>query len=57
MAPTPRKPRSTAPDQRHLRACVASWSPAHREIIQLVYYQRRGVEEAGANHPAFPRAR
>lgn len=31
-----------------LRACIAKLSPAHREIIDLVYYHERSVEEAGA---------
>ena len=31
-----------------LRACVAKLSPAHREIINLVYYHEKSVEEAGA---------
>jgi RNA polymerase sigma-70 factor (ECF subfamily) len=31
-----------------LRACVAKLSPAHREIIDLVYYREKTVEEAGA---------
>jgi RNA polymerase sigma-70 factor, ECF subfamily len=31
-----------------LRACVAKLSPAHREIITLVYYHEKSVEEAGA---------
>ena len=31
-----------------LRACVAKLSPAHREIIDLVYYHEKSVEEAGA---------
>ncbi|HET6839866.1 MAG TPA: sigma-70 family RNA polymerase sigma factor [Bradyrhizobium sp.] len=30
-----------------LRACIAKLSPAHREIIDLVYYHERSVEEAG----------
>ncbi len=30
-----------------LRACVARLSPAHREIINLVYYHEKSVEEAG----------
>jgi RNA polymerase sigma-70 factor, ECF subfamily len=30
-----------------LRACVAKLSPAHREIINLVYYHEMSVEEAG----------
>ena len=30
-----------------LRACVAKLSPAHREIIHLVYYHEKSVEEAG----------
>jgi RNA polymerase sigma-70 factor, ECF subfamily len=30
-----------------LRACVAKLSPAHREIIDLVYYHEKSVEEAG----------
>ena len=28
-----------------LRACVAKLSPAHREIINLVYYHEKSVEE------------
>jgi RNA polymerase sigma-70 factor (ECF subfamily) len=31
-----------------LRACVAKLSPAHREIINLVYYHEKSVEEVGA---------
>ncbi len=31
-----------------LRACIAKLSPAHREIIDLVYYHEKSVEEAGA---------
>lgn len=31
-----------------LRACVAKLSSAHREIINLVYYHEKSVEEAGA---------
>jgi RNA polymerase sigma-70 factor (ECF subfamily) len=30
-----------------LRACVARLSPAHREIINLVYYHEKTVEEVG----------
>lgn len=30
-----------------LRACVEKLSPAHREIINLVYYHEKTVEEAG----------
>ena len=30
-----------------LRACVAKLSPAHREIITLVYYHEKSVEEVG----------
>jgi len=30
-----------------LRACIAKLSPAHREIIHLVYYHEKSVEEAG----------
>jgi len=30
-----------------LRACVAKLSPAHREIINLVYYHEKTVEEVG----------
>ncbi|MGM4921223.1 sigma-70 family RNA polymerase sigma factor [Tardiphaga sp. 813_E8_N1_3] len=29
-----------------LRACVAKLSPAHREIVNLVYYHEKSVEEA-----------
>jgi RNA polymerase sigma-70 factor (ECF subfamily) len=31
-----------------LRACITRLSPAHREIIDLVYYHEKSVEEAGA---------
>lgn len=31
-----------------LRSCIAKLSPAHREIIDLVYYHEKSVEEAGA---------
>jgi len=31
-----------------LRACIAKLSPAHREIIDLVYYHEKSVEEVGA---------
>jgi RNA polymerase sigma-70 factor (ECF subfamily) len=30
-----------------LRACISKLSPAHREIIDLVYYHEKSVEEAG----------
>jgi RNA polymerase sigma-70 factor (ECF subfamily) len=30
-----------------LRSCVAKLSPAHREIINLVYYHEKSVEEVG----------
>ncbi len=30
-----------------LRGCIAQLSPAHREIIDLVYYHEMSVEEAG----------
>ena len=30
-----------------LRACVQTLSPAHREIINLVYYHEKSVEEVG----------
>jgi RNA polymerase sigma-70 factor (ECF subfamily) len=30
-----------------LRACVAKLSPAHQEIINLVYYHEKSVEEVG----------
>jgi RNA polymerase sigma-70 factor (ECF subfamily) len=30
-----------------LRACIAKLSPAHREIINLVYYDEKSVEEVG----------
>jgi len=30
-----------------LRACVAKLSPAHRDIINLVYYHEKSVEEVG----------
>lgn len=31
-----------------LRACVAKLSPAHREIVNLVYYHEKSVEEAAS---------
>jgi RNA polymerase sigma-70 factor (ECF subfamily) len=31
-----------------LRACVAKLSPAHREIVSLVYYHEKSVEEVAA---------
>jgi RNA polymerase sigma-70 factor (ECF subfamily) len=31
-----------------LRACIAKLSAAHREIINLVYYHEKSVEEVGA---------
>jgi RNA polymerase sigma-70 factor (ECF subfamily) len=31
-----------------LRACIGKLSPAHREIINLVYYHEKSVEEVGA---------
>jgi RNA polymerase sigma-70 factor (ECF subfamily) len=31
-----------------LRACIEKLSPAHREIINLVYYHEKSVEEVGA---------
>jgi RNA polymerase sigma-70 factor (ECF subfamily) len=31
-----------------LRACIAKLSPAHREIINLVYYHEKSVEEVAA---------
>ena len=47
--PTPPKLHWTAAiPARYLRACVAKLSPAHREIINLVYYHEKSVEEAGA---------
>jgi RNA polymerase sigma-70 factor, ECF subfamily len=30
-----------------LRACIAKLSPTHREIIDLVYYHEKSMEEAG----------
>ncbi len=30
-----------------LRACIAKLSPAHQEIVDLVYYHEKSVEEAG----------
>ncbi|ABD09351.1 sigma-24 (FecI-like) [Rhodopseudomonas palustris HaA2] len=30
-----------------LRSCIAKLSPAHREIIHLVYYHEKSVEEVG----------
>ena len=31
-----------------LRQCLAQLSPAHREIIDLVYYHERSIEEVSA---------
>ena len=47
-ADTPEVSLDRATTSEILRACVAKLSPAHREIINLVYYHERSVEEVGA---------
>jgi RNA polymerase sigma-70 factor, ECF subfamily len=47
-ADTPEASLDRANTSAILRACVAKLSPAHREIINLVYYHEKSVEEAGA---------
>jgi len=55
--PIRRKPRWTVVIPAPFCAlCVAKLSPAHREIINLVYYHEKSVEEAGAII-GIPRAR
>jgi RNA polymerase sigma-70 factor, ECF subfamily len=46
-ADTPEAALDRATTSQILRACVAKLSPAHREIINLVYYHEKSVEEAG----------
>jgi RNA polymerase sigma-70 factor, ECF subfamily len=47
-ADTPEVSLQRATTSEILRACVAKLSPAHREIINLVYYHEKSVEEVGA---------
>ncbi len=47
-AETPEKLLDRRTTSAILRACVAKLSPAHREIINLVYYHEKSVEEVGA---------
>jgi len=47
-ADTPEVSLERASTSEILRACVAKLSPAHREIINLVYYHEKSVEEVGA---------
>ena len=44
---TPEASLDRATTSEILRACVAKLSPAHREIINLVYYHEKSVEEVG----------
>jgi len=46
-ADTPEASLDRANTRAILRACVAKLSPAHREIVNLVYYHEKSVEEAG----------
>jgi RNA polymerase sigma-70 factor (ECF subfamily) len=46
-ADTPETSLDRAKTSAILRACIAKLSPAHREIINLVYYHEKSVEEAG----------
>jgi RNA polymerase sigma-70 factor, ECF subfamily len=46
-ADTPETSLERATTSEILRACVAKLSPAHREIINLVYYHEKSVEEVG----------
>ena len=46
-ADTPEVSLERASTSEILRACVAKLSPAHREIINLVYYHEKSVEEVG----------
>jgi RNA polymerase sigma-70 factor (ECF subfamily) len=48
QADTPEASLNRSNTSEILRACVAKLSPAHREIINLVYYHEKSVEEAGA---------
>ncbi len=47
-ADTPESSLERATTSEILRTCVAKLSPAHREIINLVYYHEKSVEEVGA---------
>jgi RNA polymerase sigma-70 factor (ECF subfamily) len=46
-ADTPEASLERATTSTILRACIAKLSPAHREIINLVYYHEKSVEEVG----------
>ena len=46
-ADTPEASLDRSTTSQILRACVAKLSPAHREIINLVYYHEKSVEEVG----------
>ena len=46
-ADTPETSLERATTSEILRACVAKLPPAHREIINLVYYHEKSVEEVG----------
>ncbi len=46
-ADTPEVSLERATTSEILRACIAKLSPAHREIINLVYYHEKSVEEVG----------
>jgi RNA polymerase sigma-70 factor, ECF subfamily len=48
QADTPETSLARSRTRMILRACVAKLSPAHREIINLVYYHEKSVEEVGA---------
>jgi len=45
---TPESSLNRATTSEILRACIARLSPAHREIVNLVYYHEKSVEEVGA---------
>ena len=47
QADTPETSLARSRTRMILRACVAKLSPAHREIINLVYYHEKSVEEVG----------
>ncbi|MGB3446927.1 MAG: sigma-70 family RNA polymerase sigma factor [Xanthobacteraceae bacterium] len=46
QADTPEAALARSKTSAILRACIAKLSPAHREIIDLVYYHEKSVEEA-----------
>src|ERR1700716_4229262 len=48
QADTPEASLNRSNTSEILRACAAKLSPAHREIINLVYYHEMSVEEVGA---------